>query len=42
MRNLIRWGLENDPHGLAVAVAFPAFITLAAFIGAILCADIPA
>lgn len=35
IRNLIRWGLRNDPHGLTVAVAFPAFITLAAFVGAI-------
>lgn len=33
---LTRWGLRNDPHGLTVAIAFPAFITLAAFVGAIL------
>lgn len=36
MRDLILWGLRNDPHGLTVAIAFPAFITLAAFVGAIL------
>jgi len=35
IKHYARWGLENDPHGLAVAVAFPAFITLAAFIGAV-------
>lgn len=35
MRDLIAWGLTSDPEGLAVAIAVPAFITLAALIGSI-------
>lgn len=36
MRDLIAWGLRNDPEGLSVAFAVPGFITLAALIGSIL------
>ena len=36
IKHYARWGLRNDPDGLSVATAIPAFITLAALIGSIL------
>lgn len=36
LRALVRWGFENDPHGIAIAFIVPSLLVLAAFIGAIL------